>query len=170
MCWNAVGDVDTDDDDDMGNERPCGAAVTTWDIARVGGIVLVGGDFKAFCAGVSVAFGIAVIFGTGCENLDVEVVDVVVVLLLQLVVVIVCIDECAVAAARAAAANETMDKSVGNISGWAPSRSCVINGIASRAFHCSHVRPAMRVMLRSSATVFVVVLVVRDRGIWCICC
>lgn len=165
--------MDTDDDDDMGNVRPCGAAVTTWDIARVVGksiavaaaaaaaatgvtdvavIALVGGDFKAFCAGVSVAFGIAVIFGTGCENLEVYVVDVVVVLLLQLVVVIVCIDECAVAAARAAAANETMDKSVGNISGWAPSRSCVINGIASRAFHCSHVRPAMRVMLRSSAT------------------
>lgn len=43
--------------------------------------------------------------------------------------------------------------SIGNNSGCAPSRSWVINGMANRAFHWSQVRPAMRVILRSSGAV-----------------
>jgi hypothetical protein len=44
-------------------------------------------------------------------------------------------------------------KSRGNTSGCAPSRSVVTRGIASRSFHCSHVNPAIFVILKSSAAV-----------------
>lgn len=58
-------------------------------------------------------------------------------------------------AAIAAAAADTIDRSVGNMSectaGGAASWNCRSNGMARRAFHWSQVRPAMRVMLRSSA-------------------
>ena len=44
-------------------------------------------------------------------------------------------------------------RSRGKTSGWAPSRSVVTNGMASRSFHCSQVSPAIFVMLKSSAAV-----------------
>jgi ribosomal protein L11 len=44
-------------------------------------------------------------------------------------------------------------RSRGKTNGWAPSRKVVTNGIASRSFHCSHVKPAIFVMLKSSAAV-----------------
>lgn len=43
-------------------------------------------------------------------------------------------------------------RSVGNSNGWIPSRNCVTNGIAMCELHCSHGRPAIRVMLKSSGT------------------
>lgn len=76
-------------------------------------------------------------------------------------------DVAAAAAAAAAAANETIDRSVGYISAMlvcGDSRSCVSSGSrARRAFHWFQVRPAMLVMLRSSAAGFVV-------GICCLAC
>lgn len=44
-------------------------------------------------------------------------------------------------------------KSRGKTNGWAPSRSVVTSGMARRSFHCSHVSPAIFVMLKSSAAV-----------------
>lgn len=44
-------------------------------------------------------------------------------------------------------------KSRGKTNGCAPSRRVVTKGIARRSFHCSHVSPAIFVMLKSSAAV-----------------
>lgn len=44
-------------------------------------------------------------------------------------------------------------RSRGNTNGCGPSRSVVTRGIANLSFHCSHVRPAIFVILKSSAAV-----------------